>query len=227
MGVESTPRVDACATLTRNVVDHGHSVPVYPARMKPIADVRRDRLLELIAEVAEGNASAFGRMFDKSRAQVGFWTAKPGKPGAKNISHATARAIERRFGKPDGWMDTPPAGFYMGEPARRIDVDAPPSQPARLDPARLGLALTSFDKALRDMEIQGQLGTLVEPLMYAYEKAFRVRDPNSDDDRALFDDLVAVHLRGWIDDRGRVAAPGEAEDRKAAPARKKAGRRAG
>jgi DNA-binding XRE family transcriptional regulator len=97
-----------------------------------------------------------------------------------------------------------------------------PSQPAQLDLVRMGLALTSFDKALKDMEIQGQLGTLVEPLLYAYSKAFKVKDPDSREDRELYDELVESHLRGWKSGRGRVVEAGQGEDRSPSPKSKKA-----
>lgn len=99
-------------------VDHGPDRRVYPSRMRALTDIRRARLRELIAEQAEGNASAFGRMIGKSRAQMGFWTAEPDKPGAKNLSHTTARALERQFSKPVGWMDTDPDAAQASQPAR-------------------------------------------------------------------------------------------------------------
>ena len=73
---------------------------------KPVTEVRRDRLKELIAEFAEGNQAEFSRQIGKSRAQVGFWLTAPDKPHAKQMSHATVRALESKFGKPTGWMDT-------------------------------------------------------------------------------------------------------------------------
>ncbi len=102
---------------------------------------------------------------------------------------------------------------------------SPKSQPGKLDPVRMGLALTSFDKSLKDMEIQGRLGTLVEPLQFAYSKAFLVRDPDSQEDRQLFDELVKSHLRGWKDGRRGVAGEGAGEDRKAKAQRAQAGHR--
>lgn len=114
---ESTHEVDANATRLRIRVDHDPTGGVYPScTMRPVTEIRRQRLLELIRDQAEGNASAFGRMIGKSRAQVGFWTAEPGKPGAKNISHPTARAIERTFSKPNGWMDTDSATAPASQP---------------------------------------------------------------------------------------------------------------
>lgn len=98
-----------------------------------------------------------------------------------------------------------------------------PSQPSQLDPVRMGLALTSFDKALSDMEIQGQLGTLVEPLQFAYEKAFKVPNPDAKADRVLYDELVETHLRGWKNGRGRVVEASEGEDRALKAKGKKAG----
>jgi DNA-binding XRE family transcriptional regulator len=94
-----------------------------------------------------------------------------------------------------------------------VEGAAQASQPAQLDQVRMGLALTSFDKALKDMEIQGQLGTLVEPLLYAYSKAFKVKDPDSREELEHYDELVESHLRGWKSGRGRAVEEGQGEDR--------------
>ena len=97
--------------------------------MRPITDIRRERLADLIREFSEGNSAAFSRLIGRSRAQVGFWTAKPGKPGAKNLSHATARALERQFNKPHGWMDA------------EIGGETAPSHPGRPDDATMSQAV--------------------------------------------------------------------------------------
>lgn len=73
--------------------------------METISDRRRRRLRTLIDEVAEGNASDFGRKIDKDRRQISAWLRHADSAGAKNISDTSAREIEARFGKPRGWMD--------------------------------------------------------------------------------------------------------------------------
>lgn len=75
--------------------------------IRPVTEVRRDRLRELIAEAANGSQAEFARRIGRSRAQVGFWLTDPAKPHAKQLSHETARNLETTFNKPAGWMDTP------------------------------------------------------------------------------------------------------------------------
>ena len=124
--------------------------------MRPITDIRRDRLRQLIDEAAEGNQARFAAMIDKSRAYVGFWLTDPSKPHAKAMGHEEARRIEARFSKPAGWLDTDPA-----------------SQPAGLDPSMLGVALTSMDRVIRarGLRMEGALGTFAPVLAFAYEAA--------------------------------------------------------
>jgi len=104
----------------------------------------------------------------------------------------------------------------------REGLSRSPSQPATLDISRIGLALTSVDKALRDMEIQGRLGTLAEPLQFAYSKAFGVVDPGSKAERERYDELVEANLRGWRSGRTGTIETGEDEDSSAKAPRKAA-----
>lgn len=90
-----------------------------------------------------------------------------------------------------------------------------PSHDLQLDTHRLGVALTSIDKALADRRIQGKLGTLADAVQFAYGRAFRIDDPNSKSQLALFDDLVAQHLGRWDGREGDVEAS-EGEHREAA-----------
>lgn len=124
--------------------------------MRPISEIRRDRLRRLIDEVAEGNQARFAAMIDKSRAYVGFWLTDPAKPHAKAMGHEEARRIEARFSKPAGWLDTDPASQFSG-----------------LDSAMLGVALTSMDKVIRDrgLRMEGHLGRYAPVLAFAYEAA--------------------------------------------------------
>lgn len=79
------------------------AVDGYHPGMRPLTDIRRDRLRELADEC--GGGSALARKIEKDRRQVSAWLADPGKPGAKNPSNSTARWIERKCLKPSGWLD--------------------------------------------------------------------------------------------------------------------------
>lgn len=198
---------------------------VYPSGMRPITEIRRDRLRELIAEVADGNQARFAAMIDKSRAYVGFWLTDPSKPHAKAMGHEEARRIEARFSKPAGWLDTDPA-----------------SQSAGLDSAMLGVALTSMDRVIRGrgLRMEGQLGRYAPVLAFAYEAALAEfpSGPPSPDTRPgktalrAFDRKVDDWLGGGMADgsigpleavaAGSEAGPGrgQAEGKKAAPGRR-------
>lgn len=226
MRAESTVRVDGIATPFVGRVDHGRRRASYAPRVRTVTEIRRQRLLELIRDYADGNAAAFGRLIDKSRAQVGFWTAAPGKPNAKGIGHATARAFEERFSKPTGWMDSPPDEAYLGPKAPSLVGPTPlrESQPEQLDVDRLGIALTAMDKALADVPIQGRLGKLAAVLLPIYEEAAHISEPDDPSQRALFDAFVREKLRGWDDGEGLGTREGA--DRTASAAGTKARRRA-
>lgn len=76
--------------------------------MQTIDDIRRERLLQLIAE--KGTQAALARVIGKSPAQISQWVnrspdSKTGKP--RVMDSATAREIESACGKVVGWMDQP------------------------------------------------------------------------------------------------------------------------
>lgn len=95
--------------------------------MKPIRDIRRERLAELVAEI--GGQSAVAEKLHKDKNQVYQWLQPSESPASRNISDRSARAIELAFGRPRGWMDSDAAGPAMA------------SQPTRLDPEIMEQAL--------------------------------------------------------------------------------------
>lgn len=96
-------------------------------RAMRIEEVYRERLRMLSAEA--GSQTALAAKLGKSPAQVSQWInaskdSKTGKP--RSMDRSTAREIERKCGKPDGWMDQPieDASFNAADftPVRRADV---------------------------------------------------------------------------------------------------------
>lgn len=74
--------------------------------MKTIEEIRHQNLMQLIKDA--GTQRAFSELIDKSYAQVNQWVNKSpdtttGKP--RVMSSGIAREIERKTGKPTGWMD--------------------------------------------------------------------------------------------------------------------------
>ena len=77
--------------------------------MKTIEEIYRERLAILIAEAGNSQAK-LARALDKQPAQISQWLnaspdSKTGKP--RVMSREVAREIERKLGKPTGWMDQP------------------------------------------------------------------------------------------------------------------------
>lgn len=88
--------------------------------MLTIDETRRLRLGMLVDEF--GSQAALAERLDKSPAQLNQWlraapNSKTGKPRA--LSSEIAREIEKKTGKPTGWMDTPP-GYAELHPNDRI-----------------------------------------------------------------------------------------------------------
>ncbi|MNV51647.1 Peptidase S24-like protein [compost metagenome] len=76
--------------------------------MQKIEEIYRARLRMLVEEA--GTQRALADRIQKSAAQISQWLngspdSKTGKP--RSMDRRTAREIERRFPKPDGWMDQP------------------------------------------------------------------------------------------------------------------------
>lgn len=78
--------------------------------MQPIDQIYRDRLRRLVEQEAGGSQAKLAGLIGKSPAQISQWLnaskdSKTGKPRA--MDRSTAREIERKLGKPEGWMDRP------------------------------------------------------------------------------------------------------------------------
>jgi hypothetical protein len=75
--------------------------------MRPLSEIRRARLEQLVDEY--GTAQALADHLGKDRRQVSAWRADPKKKaGAKGMRDDTAREIERACLKPSGWLDHEP-----------------------------------------------------------------------------------------------------------------------
>lgn len=145
---------------------------------------------------------------------------------------AVGKTSKQRYGRiVNGQIEQPapdsliPWAHHFGVRLEWIVTGKPPkeapavaqSQPVGLDLDRIGLALTAIDKALSDMVIQGVLGTLAEPLEFAYRRALRIEDHTSPKEREKLDSEVRKSLRGWVDGRGRTFEAGAGEGRAATP----------
>lgn len=73
----------------------------YSGPMPTIKDIRRTNLLVLLNE--HGTQAALARMLEVEPAYVSALLTGP--PKGRDIGDKTARKVEARFGKPEGWMD--------------------------------------------------------------------------------------------------------------------------
>lgn len=81
--------------------------------MKPITQVRRERLRELVDEA--GTQVAVALRIGKDKNHIHQWLLPPEAKGARNIGSKSARIIERAFVRPDGWMDSDPQSFSRAD----------------------------------------------------------------------------------------------------------------
>lgn len=85
--------------------------------MKPVSEIRRLRLRELVDQV--GSQVAVADKLRKNKNQVYQWLLDPSQDGARNIGPTSARVIEAAFKMPHGWMDSDPAHSATLPPADR------------------------------------------------------------------------------------------------------------
>lgn len=75
--------------------------------MKPVSEIRRLRLRELVEQA--GSQVAVADKLRKNKNQVYQWLLDPSQDGARNIGPTSARVIETAFKKPRGWLDADPS----------------------------------------------------------------------------------------------------------------------
>lgn len=156
--------------------------------MRPTSEIRRARLLELVEET--GAQVAVADRLGKNKNQVYQWLLDPDKPGARNISDASAREIETVFSKPRGWMDTDPAQSGRWTANDRPSGESPA---ARLDQSIIGSAValaramvvTALGKSA-DFDPHGDI-----PLFVA---AYDLVAVPSAEGRARFDEAIALRV---------------------------------
>lgn len=173
--------------------------------MKPVSQIRRERLAQLLREV--GSQVAIGDAIGKNKNQVYQWLLPEGEKGARNLSGPSARKIETAFNKPPGWLDTDSEGFSaIAEPSATYDVRQ--SYAGRLPPA----TIRTVHEMLRwRFDYEGQRYDL-EAMPELFSLAFQAAVSGSDADKAAL--KVAVDqalLKGKEDDatrRDEEPAPG-------------------
>lgn len=112
------------------MVDRRPTVDGYHSAMKPIAEIRRARLEQLIREDFGGRAQALADKTGKDRRQISAWRKY------KDMRDDTAREIEAACLKPLGWLDN--EGLTLPKVA---EPERPASQSMTPDPDILHEAL--------------------------------------------------------------------------------------
>lgn len=100
---------------------------LYSRKMKTIAETYRDRLKLLVQEL--GSKVALADKLERSPSQIGQWVngSKDSKTGERrSLDKKTARYIEMKTGKPEGWMDQPVRSPF--EPPNSVYVHANESE---------------------------------------------------------------------------------------------------
>jgi hypothetical protein len=122
-------------------------------KMEFIDDIRRKNLSALAAEV--GGAATLSRLLEREESQVSQWINGSPLPSGKKrgMRSATARWIEERTGKRQGWLDErhdAAAAYTVTGPIQAAYADKPPS--ARLlEQTLLNLAEQINDDGLREL----------------------------------------------------------------------------
>jgi hypothetical protein len=168
--------------------------------MKPIHQIRRERLAELVQKA--GSQVAVADAIGKNKNQVGQWLRQPGTPGARNMGNASARKLETAFAKPEGWLDTPAEGF-IGNPEQSPDLH-PESYPSRLPPA----TIKTVHEMLRwRFDYEGQQYN-IEAMPELFSLAFQAALSGTDSDKAALKAAVDQALnRGRVEDEERSEEP--------------------
>jgi hypothetical protein len=158
------------------------------APMKPISQIRRERLLELVRQ--EGSQVAVADKIIKNKNQIYQWLLPEGAEGARNIGPRSARQLETAFSKPKYWMDTDPEAFNgVSEPSHNYDVRQ--SYAERLDPA----TIRTVHEMLRwRFEFEGQKYD-IEAAPELFSLAYQVALSGSDQDRSALKSAVDAELR--------------------------------
>jgi hypothetical protein len=139
--------------------------------VRAISDIRRLNLQALVDEA--GGQQALATKIERDRNQVWQWLLAEGSPGARNLSHQTAREIERKCARPEGWLD-------QQHPANRIGETSSPSyssQSTRFDPEIIleshKLLREAYASANRTYDIEAEPDLFAMVLQVAMERGLQ------------------------------------------------------
>lgn len=165
-------------------VDLAPTVDGYHSAMKPVAQIRRERLAQLIRDDFKGNASALASHVDKDRRQISAWMKY------KDMRDSTAREIEAACLKPLGWLD------HENESGLKNQEQAGTgSQTVRTDRQKMADAI----RLLQDLaELQGVPELVTDPtaISVAYDFLVEFDTPLSENNVLDITKRLAAKIRG-------------------------------
>lgn len=152
--------------------------------MKPVSQIRRERLAQLIDEDFAGNGAALARRTEKDRKQISAWLKY------KDMRDSTAREIEAACLKPSGWLDHE-ANAALTEPVQ----SEPGSHSVRTDRRKMADAI----RLLRELaELQGvpELVSNPDAISLAYDFLVEFDTPLTESNVLDMTKRLAAKLRG-------------------------------
>jgi hypothetical protein len=175
--------------------------------MKPTAQVRRERLLELVREA--GSQVAVAERIGKDKNQVYQWLLPDGHEAARNMGAKSARALEHAFDKPPYWMDADPDAFTVGDDSslNLHSHDVRQSYAGRLNPATIRTVHEMLRWRFAFEDQQYDIETAPELFSLAYQAALSGSDEDKSALKAAVD--AAIH-------KGSVAGDERRDDESAA-----------
>lgn len=162
--------------------------------MRPISEIRRARLGDLVAEY--GGASRLATHIERDRRQISAWLASPEKAGHKDMSTTTARYIERRCLKPSGWLD------HEADASVKAEVGSQPlSQSLRTDRQKMRDAMRLLAELA---ELQGVPALAHDPdaVSIAYDFLVEFDTPLTENKVLDMTKRLAAKIRGETDATG-------------------------
>jgi hypothetical protein len=154
--------------------------------MKPVANIRRDRLAALVRE--NGKAVDVAKRANKDPRQISAWLK-----GIKKISDPSARELERACLKPSGWLD------HEGEDsATTADQPSQSSQYGRTDRQKMSDAIRLLQELA---ELQGVPDLVFDPvaISVAYDFLVEFGTPITEGNVLDITKRLAAKIRGERD----------------------------
>ena len=145
MANDASAWLDENASITLDLSSLAFS---YPVEVKPIKEIRRDKLLQIIDAI--GGQTVLANRLGKDRNQVYQWALDPSNPAHRGISDRTARAIEVACGLHYGEMDHIGSMELTSHPVSHYD-EIRPHTAVREVPVR-GTASMGMDGYWVDLE---------------------------------------------------------------------------